>query len=85
MLAGGSTKSLKEFLKRFEEEPIKTHPPLLDYIEATTNSLQARVSLFQQVWLKTFGEMEETRDIDHLAFSAIMLGLPTSIIKYLKF
>ena len=40
MLARGSTKTPKEFLKRFQEEVIKTHPPLPGYIkksrEATT-------------------------------------------------
>ena len=55
MLAGGSTKTPKEFLERFREEILKTHPPLPDYIEElrratihSGNSLQARVSLAQE-------------------------------------
>ena len=82
MLARGSTKTSKEFFKRFQEEVIKTHPPFPGYIEElrkanTTNSLQ--------IWFKTFEEKKETRDIDHLAFSTIMLGLSASILKYPKF
>ena len=92
MLAGGPTKTPKEFLERFREEILKAHPPLPDYIEelrgVTTNSensLQVRVALARQVWLKTFGEMQETQNIDCMSFSAIILGLPAYILKHPKF
>ena len=92
MLAGGPTKTPKEFLERFREEIFKAHPPLPDYVEelrgVTTNSensLQARVALARQVWLKTLGEMQEAHDVDCMVFCAIILGLPAYILKRPKF